>query len=134
MDEAATIAKLFDGSPQAIRKALLMFPAGTAIGMDDLHFRLLADLPDIALLQLGQMFKASIHNLTLPIQALPNLLCLLGKKTGGSRVIAIMCSYTRCLMKTNCSALREWDLEHGHLFDSALAGSSSLQAAVLRAL
>ena len=65
---------------------------------------------------------------------LVNLLCLLGKKAGGSRVIAIMCTFFRCLMKANGSAIREWDLEHGHMYDSALAGCSSLQAAVLRAL
>ena len=30
--------------------------------------------------------------------------------------------------------IREWDLEHGHRYDSALAGSSSLRAAVMRAV
>ena len=45
-----------------------------------------------------------------------------------------MCSFYRCLMKANGTAIREWDLEHGHRYDSALAGCSSLQAAVLRAL
>ena len=63
-----------------------------------------------------------------------NLRCLLGKKAGGSRVIAIMCTYYRCLMKANGTDIREWDAAHGHMYDSALAGSSSLQAAVLRAL
>ena len=70
-----------------------MFPGTTAIGADDFHFRLLAELPDNALEQLGLMFKMAIGNLTLPLQVLLNLLCLLGKKTGGSRVIAIMCSF-----------------------------------------
>ena len=37
-------------------------------------------------------------------------------------------------MKANGTAIREWDLAHGHIYDSALAGCSSLQAAVLRAL
>ena len=45
-----------------------------------------------------------------------------------------MCSLYRCLMKANGTEIREWDAAHGHLYDSALAGSSSLQAAVLRAL
>ena len=94
----------------------------------------MADLPDIALDQLGLLFKSAINDLSLPLQVLVNLLCLLGKKTGGSRVIAIMCSFYRCLMKANGTAIREWDLEHGHRYDSALAGCSSLQAAVLRAL
>ena len=38
---------------------------------------MLADLPDIALDQLGLLFKAAIHDLTLPTQVLVNLLCLL---------------------------------------------------------
>ena len=134
LEEAATIAKLFNGSAAAIRKALKMFPASTAIGADDFNFRLMAELPDVALDQLGALFKMAIHNLSLPLQVLLNLLCLLGKKTGGSRVIAIMCSFVRVLMKANGSEIREWDREHGHMFDSALADSSSLQAAVLRAL
>ena len=37
-------------------------------------------------------------------------------------------------MKLNGYNIRERDLEHGHRFDSALAGCSSLRAAVLRAL
>ena len=49
-------------------------------------------------------------------------------------MIAIMASFYRCLMKANGSAIRDWDLAHGHVYDSALAGCSSLQAAVFRAL
>ena len=47
-------------------------------------------------------------------------------------MIAIMCSFHRSLMTANGTAIREWDLEHGHRYDSALAGCSSLRAAVLR--
>ena len=85
-------------------------------------------------ISVGLLFKGAIQNLTLPLQELVNLLCLLGKKAGGSRVIAIMCFFYRCLMKAYGTEIREWDAAHGHLYDSALAGSSSLQAAVLRAL
>ena len=133
LPEAAEAARLFDGSATAIRTSLKIFLANTAIGADDLHPRLLADLPDIALEQLGLLFKSAIKNLSLPLQELINLLCLLGKKAGGSRVIAIMCTFYRALMKANGTEIREWDAAHGHMYDSALAGSSSLQAAVLRA-
>ena len=64
LNEAAESARLFDGSAAALRKALRMFPACTAIGPDDLNFRLLADLPDIALDQLGELFKSAINNLS----------------------------------------------------------------------
>ena len=96
-------------------KSLKIFPANTAIGADDLHPRLLADLPDIALEQLGLLFKSAIKTLSLPLQELVNLLYLLGKKAGGSRVIAIMCTFYRCLMKANGTEIREWDAAHGHM-------------------
>ena len=124
MDEAAVTANLFDGRAAVIRRALNISPPNTAISSDDDHFRLLADLPDVALDQLGMLSKFPIHNLTLPIQVLVNLLCLLGKRIGGSRVIARMCSIYLCLMKANGTAIREWDVEHCHLYDSALAGCS----------
>ena len=37
-------------------------------------------------------------------------------------------------MKSMCPVIREWDAKEGSFWDSALAGSSSLQAAVERAL
>ena len=45
-----------------------------------------------------------------------------------------MGSFYRQLMKLHGSVIREWDLEHGHPYDSALAGCSSLRVVVLRAL
>ena len=68
------------------------------------------------------------------MQELMNLLSLLGKKSGGSRTIAIMGSLYRALMKFFCPQIREWDLAKGHFWDSALAGNSSLRAALIRAL
>ena len=49
-------------------------------------------------------------------------------------MIAIMGSFYRELMKCVSPKIREWDPAHGHFYDSALAGNSSLRAAVLRAL
>ena len=94
----------------------------------------MADLPDVALAQLGALFKQSVSTLSLPQQSLLNTGALLGKKLGGARVIAIMCSFYRELMKCLSPKIREWDLTEGHRYDSALAGNSSLRAAVLRAL
>ena len=80
------------------------------------------------------LFKQSIATLTVPVQDLLNILALLGKKAGGARTIAIMASFDRAMMKQFVPLIREWDLAEGHFYDSALAGSSSLRAAVLRAL
>jgi len=99
-----------------------------------MHLRRLACLPDVALERLGLLFKQSIATLKVPIQELLNILTLLGKKSGGSRTIAIMASFYRALMKFFCPEIRAWDAEAASFWDSALAGSSSLQAAVARAL
>ena len=68
------------------------------------------------------------------MQDLLNALCLLGNNSGGSRTIAIMASFYRALMKYFCPAIRDWDMAKGKFWDSALAGNSSLRAAVERAL
>ena len=83
---------------------------------------------------MGFLFRQSVATLTVPVQELLNILGLLGKKNGGSRTIAIMASYYRALMKFFCPTIRAWDIAKEHHWDSALAGSSSLRAAVLRAL
>ena len=75
-----------------------------------------------------------VATLTVPGQELLNVLGLLGKKLGGSRTIAIMSSIYRAFMKHAGLEIREWDAKAGHHWDSAMAGSSSLRAAVLRAL
>ena len=56
LPDAIETAKLMDTDPTRIRKALKLFPSSTAIGADDVHFRLTAELPDVALEQLGLLF------------------------------------------------------------------------------
>ena len=111
-----------------------MFSESTVIGCDALQLRRIANLPDIALEQLGRLFRQSLATLTIPMQDLLNVLCLLGKTSGGSRTIAIMVSFYRALMNFFCPAIRDCDVAKGTFWDSALAGNSSLRAAVERAL
>ena len=105
-----------------------------AIGSDLVRLKRLASLPDVALEGLGTIFKQIVATLTIPGQELLNILTLLGKKLGGSRTIAIMASIYRAFMKHSGLTIREWDVKEGQHWDSALAGSTSLRAAVLRAL
>ena len=94
----------------------------------------MAGLPYVALTGLGGIFKQSVATLTVAGQELLNVLCLLGKKLRGSRTIVIMPSVYRALMKLVGLPIREWDAKEGHVWDSAIAGSSSLRAAGLRAV
>ena len=114
--------------------ALNIFSNSSAIGCDNLHLRRLAELPDVALEHLGMLFKQSVATLTVPLQDLLNVMVLLGKKAGGSRTIVIMASFYRATMMCFCPQIRAWDADQVSFWDSALAGSSSLRAAILRAL
>ena len=93
-----------------------------------------AELPDTALDHLGKSFRQPVATLSLPLQTLLNILCLLGKKFGGSRTIAVLPSFYRTLMKCMGSCIQEWDKSAAHFYDSAVAGSNYLRAAFLRAL
>ena len=134
LQSAANFAKDLHINAKVIRTALRMFSESTATGCDHLQLRRMARLPDIALEQLGSLFRQSLATLTIPMQELLNIMCLLGKKAGGSRTIAIMASFYRALMKFFCPTIRDWDVSKGKFWDSALAGNSSLRAAVERAL
>ena len=79
-----------DTGAAVIRSSLKLFPGTITIR---------AELPDVALEQFGGMVKQAVSTLSLPTQTLMNTGCLLGKKLGGSSVIAIMGSFYRALMK-----------------------------------
>eukprot|EP00973_Karenia_brevis_P091927 12409883-Karenia_brevis.AAC.1 len=63
-----------------------------------------------------------------------NLLALLGKKSGGSRTVAIMASFYRLLMRVLQHEIVVWDEKKAGFWDTALRGSSALRAQLARAL
>ena len=134
LEDGRNAAAEMNTDPDHIRATLQKFSGKTAIGSDQGPLKGFSKLPDAALEGLGAIFKQSVATLTVPGQELLNILCLLGKKLGGSRTIAIMPSVYRALMKSFGLTLRELYISEGHVWDSAIAGSSSLRAAVLRAL
>ena len=134
LEEAVETARRMKIEAPVIRSSLKCSHGATAIGTDDVEFRALAEPPDVALAQFGGLCRQAVSNLTLPFQSLLNNGCLLGKKAGGSRGIAIMCFFYGGRMKVMSPKIREWDLNEGHRYDSALAGSSSLRVAVIRVI
>ena len=74
----------------------------------------MAGLPDAALTTLGLIMKQVVATLTVPAQELFNVICLLGKKSGGSRTIALMSSIYMLMMKMAGEELREWDAAYSH--------------------
>ena len=134
IDDAPEWASQVDLSPSNIRKASATFPGNTAIGVDNMFFRDFGLMPDNALEAWGNLMRQCIGTLTLPVQTLTQVMTLLGKKSGGSRTIAILSTTYRLLMRILSPYITEWDLQTAEHWDSALQGNSALRAHVARAL
>ena len=80
LDNAKIAAEEMDTSAANMRATYNLFSKSTAIGSDKVGLKRLANLPDKALIALGLIFKQAVATLTLPVQELFNVLCLLGKK------------------------------------------------------
>jgi len=130
---ASDWADTVDVHPRNIRRACRSFPSKTAVGLDNLFFTDIALLPDAALRSLGNTLKQCMATLALPIQVLMQLMVLLGKKSGGSRTIAILATFYRLLMRILAPAISEWDVNTAGPWDSALRGNSALRAHIARA-
>jgi hypothetical protein len=123
-----------DLSPSAIRRACSLFPSSTSIGADHWRFTELASLTDEALTGLAPCFAAMLTLLAAPSQTLVVVVCLIGKKSGDSRAIAVLASTYRLLLKLLQAQVKAWDLEVAGPWDHAIAGSSALRAGILRGL
>ena len=134
LEDAGDFARSVDLSPKAIRRACRSFPARTAIGLDHLHFRDIAILPDTALEDIGRILRDAINSLEVHVQNLISMMVLLGKKNGGSSTIAILSTFYRLLMKLLSGHITEWDLKAAGHWDTAVRCSSALRAAIARCL
>ena len=134
LETSSIHAESLDLSPAAIRKACKRFPGKTAIGLDSWTFKELEGLPDQALEELGELMRSCVADLALPGGAMVNRMVLLGKKAGGSRTIAIMTTLYRLLMALLQGEVGDWDEREAGFWDTAVKGSSSRRAQLLRAL
>ncbi len=130
---AADWANEVELNPGTVRRALKTFRSDTAIGADDHDFGDIARLPDSGLWVLCAILRMCLANLALPQQALVNIMTLLGKKSGGSRTIAIMATVCRLQMRLMGGSIAAWDAEVAGPWDSAARGSSPLRAYLARA-
>ncbi len=128
IQNARVWADSLDLGPRAIRKALQTFKKRTAIGADGIAFMIMEALPDCALAALGSIIRSCLAKLVLPRQALVNVMALLGKKSGGSRTVAIMPSIYRLMMRLISYIVGGWDEAVAGPWDSAIKGSSPLRA------
>jgi len=120
--------------PKTIREALATFSATTGIGIDLWRFTELALLPDAALADLGDIMWRSLRDGVLPVQCLLPLLVMLGKSSGGTRLIALLATLYRLTLAVIRPAIRRWDGEQAGFWDSAVGGRSCLLAGMRRTL
>ena len=80
------------------------------------------------------MFHIMESTGVVPITILINIVVLLLKPTGGFRPIGLLSFLYALWVKARRFEVQEWDDEHAGFWDDAVAGSSSLQAALRRRL
>ena len=81
-------------------------------------------LPDVAIASLACIVRQIDARLTVPLQCLTNLVCLLRKPGGGERPI-VLC---------HADSIRCWDAARARCWDSAVRGCSALQFAIRKRL
>ena len=128
---AEEASKLF--TADAIRTVARAFPKRTAIGADCLDFTIVGALPHLILSDLAKVLKKLVTDCTWQHEQLESWMCLLPKRLGGYRTIAIMTSVARICMKILCTSVRSWDKLASSPGDTAAPGVQPLVAVAARA-
>jgi ribonuclease HI len=106
--------------------------ASTALGADFISPALLKGMPEAGLCQLARLFGNWTAELTMPLQAMINLMAVIPKPDGGERLVAMMSMVTRVFFRSMRWRIGEWEAARAGFWDDAIAGSSALRAAVMR--
>ncbi len=86
-------------TPDRVRTAAAAFKPSTSLGVGQLPFALVAELPDDALQALCDLYTDMWVDLAFPVQTFAVLMHLLPKKLGGYRTIAVLPTLYRLFMK-----------------------------------
>ncbi len=98
------------------------FSRNTAIGADAQAFTDIAMASEEALTELAEIMVQVIKAVAWPLQSLMVVMGLLGKKSGGTRTIAIMATFARLLLAAVKGDVRRWDETIADERDTALRG------------
>ena len=79
------------------------------------------------------MFAEWEATLALPLQSLVSIMAVIPKPQGGERLVALMHRLFRIYFRSRRSIISDWEAAQELWWDTALAGSSALKAALLRA-
>eukprot|EP00959_Pyramimonas_sp_CCMP1952_P463442 9484926-Pyramimonas_sp.AAC.1 len=91
-------------------------------------------LPDAGLEQLCQLFLLIEEELMWPWQIVVTIGRLLGKKSGGDRIIGLISMINRLWSSSREDQMRAWAVQSAPHWDAAVAQNSALREAFVRAL
>lgn len=121
-------------SPEQIRMVANTFEGTTATGCDGWRFTEISIMPDVVLQELAELLADMQYHATPPLQVMTNIMTMLPKKDGGTRMVAIAATLYRLLMELDNDEVAEFEKPEAFENDSATAGASAVRVAEDRAL
>lgn len=103
----------------------------SSLGADWVAAGTFTDLPPAGQQQITDLMNATVSSVQLAVQGLFNLMAVIPKPVG-ERLVAKMPMHLRVMFKARRWHIAEWESAHSQFWDSAIAGSSALRAALLR--
>ena len=111
---------------------LASFGKKDAVGLDQWAFHEIRSLSKEAKLEFLELLNESAEQVILPLQARGNMQVSLGTPGGGERTVGLMATFYRTEISLLRPEISSWSKEHGRFWDTAIKGSSCLQAALER--
>jgi hypothetical protein len=105
-----------------------------ALGSDSTARDEMHNAPIEAHAAIAKMINLINATVTWPPQVFLNLIIMLGKPAGGERPICVLALLVAIWSKLARPFVTEWEAEHAAFWDTNIAGSSSLRAALARTL
>ena len=134
-EQAAEDAALLEPlGAEKLRTAAGRIRKRTALGCDQVSPADLRDMPEETWQDLAALLAECEAELLFPVQVLVHLMISLPKPGGGERMIALLALVLRGWSKARRQGLASWDARRAGFWDTAIAGSSALKAALWRAL
>ena len=121
-------------SAQDVKRAIASIPSKSRVGVDQWSTGLWRHISEESVEGLVELFKEVERTLAWPPQVYFNYIALLSKPDGGERPIGLMPMLYRVWLRARRPALAEWEEARAGFWDTAVKGSSALQAGLRRAL
>ena len=113
---------IWDG---ALARAVALLRNTRGIGSDQWTLVELKDLPEVVMASLAFIVRQIDVRLTIPLQCLTNLTCLLPKPGGGERPIVLQSLLHVLWGSCHADLIRSWDAARARFWDSAVRGCSA---------